>query len=351
MQLAQPRPVVRPPALRRGGRIAVVSPSWGGPHMLPAAYGRALDVLEASGYRPSPMPHAAGRRNDWTAASARQRAEDINQAFADPGVDAVLCTIGGNHSAQVLPHLDFGTIGRNPKPFCGYSDITALHHGIHSATGLVTFYGPAVIPQWGVVGGPLPYSVDHFERVLGGTGAPGAVPRASEEVDDLDFGRSERLGEPLRRRPATARLALRPGRGQGPLLAGCLPSARTVLATPWQPDYAGRVLVLDLPTAPYSVADADADLTHLRLAGCLDRLAGLVVCRARGFSAGDEAALHDVVAEQTAGTRYPVVVRFEGGHSDPMPTWPIGVRAVIDGDDLAIVEPTVRDGVPQSGRS
>jgi muramoyltetrapeptide carboxypeptidase LdcA involved in peptidoglycan recycling len=185
---------------------------------------------------------------------------------------------------------------------------------------------------------------------VGGLDAPGPVPRALEEVDDLDFGRSERLGEPLRRRPAVGRRVLRPGHAQGPLLAACLPSARTVLGTRWQPDYAGRILVLDIPTPPYSVADVDADLTHLRLAGCLDQLAALVLCRTRGFSAEEEVALHDVVTAQSAGTRYPVVARFEGGHSDPMPTWPLGVWTVVRGDELDICKPAVCDGLWLAGR-
>jgi muramoyltetrapeptide carboxypeptidase len=332
---------IRPPALRRGGRVALISPAWCGPHELPIAYSRALAALERSGYQPVPMPHATDSWKSWIAAPAELRAADLNQAFADTTIDAILCTIGGNHSAQMLPYLDFDTIARNPKPFCGYSDITALHHGIQSATRLVTFYGPALIPQWGIVGGPLPYTIRHFELVVGASEAPGPIPTSIEEVADLDFERSERNAEPLRRCPAASRQLLRPGHGAGPLLVACLPSARGVLGTPWQPTYRARVLVLDIPTAPYSAADADADFTHMRHAGCFDELAALVLCRTRGLSPHEEAALFDIAMEQTAGGHYPVIARFEGGHSDPMPTWPIGVWAEVCDVNVTLAEPAV----------
>jgi muramoyltetrapeptide carboxypeptidase len=341
---------IRPFALRPGRQVAIVSPAWCGPYHLPEAYRRALVSFEGMGYQPVPTAHATDGWKSWTSAPAERRADDVNQAFADRDIDAILCSIGGGHSAQLLPHLDFESMARSPKPFCGYSDVTSLHHALHAATGMVTFYGPALIPQWGAVGGPLDYSLEHFERVLGTASPAGKVPRSREEVDDLDFDRSESRQEPLRRRPPTPRRPLRPGCGEGPLLAGCLPATRTVLGTRWQPEYDERVLVLDIPTAPYSAADADADLTHLRLAGCLDRLAALIVSRGRGFSDGEESALHEVLLEQTGRSRYPVLASFEGGHSDPMPTWPIGVWARVSDAEVELLEPAVRDQTCQPER-
>ena len=62
--------------------------------------------------------------------------------FADDEVDVVQPLTGGYGSAQTIPHIDFDVIAENPKPFIGYSDITALHTAIRHHTDLVTFYGP-----------------------------------------------------------------------------------------------------------------------------------------------------------------------------------------------------------------
>jgi muramoyltetrapeptide carboxypeptidase len=340
--VAVPDALLLAPALRAGDLVAVVAPSWCGPAVIPTPFRRGVARLEALGYRVRLMPNVQGRgRWEWVSGTPAERAGDLQSAFADPEVRAVMCAIGGNHSAQLLPLLDMDLIAANPKVFCGYSDITSLHHGIHSATGLVTFYGPAVIPQWGAVGGPFDYTVKHFQRVVGRPEAAGRLPRADVEVHDGDFDAAEATGAPLRRTPARPRVVLRAGRGSGPLLAACLPSARHLLGTRWQPAYVGRVLVLETPEPPYDLEKADEDLTHLRLAGCLDQLAALVLCRPYQFDEATTEALHDLLMEHVRGHDYPVLGRVEGGHTDPLPTFPIGVRATVDADELTFDWPAV----------
>jgi muramoyltetrapeptide carboxypeptidase len=330
------------PALAVGDLIAVVTPSWCGAAEVPAPFRRGVARLEATGYRVRVMPHAEGRgRWHWVSGTQAERAEDLLAAFADPEVRAIVCTIGGDHSAQLLPLLDMDVIAANPTIFCGYSDITSLHHAIHASTGLVTFYGPAVIPQWGTVGGPLAYTVDHFRRVVERAEPAGPLPRADVEVHDGDFEAAEATGTPLGRTPARPREVLRAGRGSGPLLAACLPSARHLLGTQWRPDYTGRVLVLETPEPPYGPEQADADLTHLRLAGCLDELAALVLCRPYQFDDPTTIAFHELVLEHVDGRDYPVLARVEGGHTDPVATFPIGVTATVDGAELTFDGPAV----------
>jgi muramoyltetrapeptide carboxypeptidase len=329
--------VVLPPALKRGDAVAIVSPSWGGPAAIPAPYRRGLAALEAAGHRVKVMSNCEGMHNGWLSGTAGERADDLHAAFADPEVRGIICSIGGDHSAQVLPLLDMELVRANPTVFCGYSDITSLHHGIHAATDLVTFYGPAVIPQWGAVGGVLPYVLDHFRRVTGVPSPSGPLPRADFQIQDDRFDEAERTGTPLLREPSAPREVLRPGpSARGPLLAACLPSARNVLATNWQPDYRGRVLILETPEPPYGLPQADADLTHLRMAGCFDDLAALVLCRPYRFSPDDVTALHELVLDHVARFAYPVLAMVEGGHTDPLPTFPIGAEATVAGDELIL---------------
>lgn len=286
------------------------------------------------------MAHAEGRRG-WVSGTPQERVADLHDAFSDPQVRGVLCTTGGLHSAQLLPLLDFDLIAANPKVFCGYSDITSLHLAIHSVTKLVTFYGPAVIPQWGAVGGPLDYMVDHFARVVERPEPAGSLPSADFEIHDTDFGRAERTGQPLQRTPSRPREVLRGGRARGPLAAACLPVARNVIGTPWEPDLEGRVLVLETPETPYDPETADADLTHLRLAGWLDGLAALVLCRPYGFTDAQTEQLHEALMAHLAHRDYPVIARVEGGHTDPLPTFPLGVTVDVNNTDLTIHETAV----------
>lgn len=74
--------------------------------------------------------------------TAKNKAEDINEMFADKGVNAIFCAMGGYNCNSVFDYLDFDIIKNNPKIICGYSDPTSLINVINAKTGLVTFHGP-----------------------------------------------------------------------------------------------------------------------------------------------------------------------------------------------------------------
>lgn len=116
------RDLVHPPKLSPGDRVAVLSPGFAAPAVAPTVHEQALrrirDVLGLE-----PVEYPTTRRLD---ATAHDRADDLNAAFADPGIRAVLSTIGGDDQITVVPHLDSGAVRRDPKPFLGYSDNTNL---------------------------------------------------------------------------------------------------------------------------------------------------------------------------------------------------------------------------------
>lgn len=143
--------VVVPPKARPGDRIAVVSPSFAAPAAGPAVHEQALARLaELTGLVPVELPTT--RRLD---ASAVDRAADLNAAFADPTIRAVIATVGGEDQITVVPHLDPALVRADPKPFLGYSDNTNLlswlwTHGVAGYYGGSTQVhlgaGPAVDP-------------------------------------------------------------------------------------------------------------------------------------------------------------------------------------------------------------
>lgn len=80
----------------------------------------------------------------FDSAPIASRVADLEAAFADESVDAILTTIGGFNCNELLPYLDFDLITRHPKIFCGYSDTTALLNAIYAKTGMQTYMGPAM---------------------------------------------------------------------------------------------------------------------------------------------------------------------------------------------------------------
>jgi muramoyltetrapeptide carboxypeptidase len=124
-----------------GSTIGVVAPA--SPPETRAEVLRGIAWWESKGYGVKPA-RGALEREDWHAGSPAVRARDLQEAFADPEIDAIQCLRGGYGSAQVIPLLDFEAVAATPKAFVGSSDITALHTALLRVTGLATFYGPGL---------------------------------------------------------------------------------------------------------------------------------------------------------------------------------------------------------------
>ncbi|AMT94923.1 hypothetical protein A2T55_15290 [Brevibacterium linens] len=133
------------PKARPGDRIAVLSPSFAAPSIPAAVHDQAMRRLaEGTGLVPIEFPTTR-----QLVATTEARAADINAAFADPRIRAVIATTGGDDEVTVVPHVDTAIVRNDPKPFFGYSDNTNLHHLLWGVP-LYLFVGPGR----GLVAGP-----------------------------------------------------------------------------------------------------------------------------------------------------------------------------------------------------
>jgi muramoyltetrapeptide carboxypeptidase LdcA involved in peptidoglycan recycling len=158
----------------------VLSPSFAAPGVAPAVHEQAmLRLSEVTGLVPVEYPTT--RR---VGASARERAADVNAAFADPQIRAVLATIGGDDQITVVPHLDGGLVRADPKPFVGYSDNTNLLSWLWTQ-GVAGFYGGSTQVHLG----PGP-AVDPCHRA-----ALRAALLDGERLEVTEPGESEDIGK------------------------------------------------------------------------------------------------------------------------------------------------------------
>jgi muramoyltetrapeptide carboxypeptidase len=299
---------VRP--LPPGGTIGVPAPA--SPYENRSDVLRGIEWWESKGYRVK-LSVAALARDDYVAGDAQQRARDLESLFADDEVDVVQALQGGYGSAQTLPHLDFDVIAGHPKPFVGYSDITALHTAIRRRVGIPTFYGLGLVG----VGAKDTSDFTHNRllAVLGGD-ATGEVPR---DPDD-----------PYVR-------TLRGGRVTAPLVGGCLWLLLQSMGTPWELDLEGAIFFFeDVDAAPYHV---DGMLTQLRLAGKLENVVGVVVGDLEKCDWSDRKPewprtkpIEDVLEEHLEPLHVPVIYKLPLGHGKHLATLPLGVTCTLDGD-------------------
>jgi muramoyltetrapeptide carboxypeptidase LdcA involved in peptidoglycan recycling len=170
---------LHPPKARPGDRVAVVSPSFAAPGVAPGIHEQAMRrLVEVTGLVPIEFPTTR-----QVGASPRDRARDLNDAFADPTIRAVVATIGGEDQIRVIPYLDAGLIRADPKPFCGYSDNTNLLSWLWTH-GVAGFYGGSTQVHLG----PGP-AVDPCHRA-----ALRAALLTGERLEITDPGESEDVG-------------------------------------------------------------------------------------------------------------------------------------------------------------
>jgi muramoyltetrapeptide carboxypeptidase len=299
---------VRP--LPDGGTVGVPAPA--SPYENRSEILRGVEWWEARGYRVK-LSEAAFARDDYVAGDPERRARDLEAMFADPEVDVVQTLQGGYGSAQTIPHLDLDAIAGSPKPFVGYSDITALHVAIRQRTGLPTFYGPGLVG----VGekDTTAFTRERLLRVLRGE-ATGEVPR---DPDDPYV------------RP------LRGGRATAPLVGGCLWLLLQTMGTPWEVELDGSILFFeDYDAPPWYV---DGMLTQLGHAGKLDGVAGVVVGdmeRCDWREARPEwprtKSIEDVLEAHLEPLDVPVLYKLPLGHGKHLATLPLGVTCTLDAD-------------------
>lgn len=126
---------MHPPKAQAGDSVAIVSPSFAAPEIFPGIHEQAMRrLIEVTGL--VPVEYSTTRRS----ASPQERARDLNAAFADPSIRAVLAVVGGEDQITVIPHLDSSLVAADPKPFLGYSDNTNLLNWLWNA-GVNGFYG------------------------------------------------------------------------------------------------------------------------------------------------------------------------------------------------------------------
>jgi muramoyltetrapeptide carboxypeptidase len=338
---------VKAPALRKGDCVGVVSPSWGGAGAFPQRLERGLAQLESMGFGVKMARHALGERGH-VSDTAENRAGDLHDMFLDPEVRLILAAIGGDHSCQLLPLLDFDLIAAHPTLFMGFSDITVLNVAIWRRTGLVTFNGPALLSDFAEFPRMFEYARASFLQAVCDPDPMGVVvPSPWWTEEHLDWGRQEDLERPRRRVLSEGWTWLKGDVGEGVLIGGCLESLQHLRGTPYWPEWDDAILFLETSEEAPSPADVDGILMDYENMGVLRQLRGMLVGRPLGYSVADKEQLRRVVLERTAGCGFPVVTDMDFGHTAPQFTLPVGCRARIDvpGQRFEVLEGAVADAI------
>ena len=328
--------MIRPPALRRGDTVGIVAPSSPVAAHVPRRLARGVTELERHGFD---LRLGAHVRN--AEATNEDKLSDLHALFADPEIRAIVCTIGGYDSHQLLEELDFGLISANPKVVSGYSDITALLVAIHSATALATFMGPMILTDWAEFGGIPEHTWTEWEATVLRAEPRGEIAIAPEWTAEHTWWDKEDE-RPRVWEPNPGPRTVREGAAEGPLAPANLSTLLLLAGTPWWPDLDGALLCLEAAEEEQAWW-VERSLHHLRHLGVWGRAAGLALGRCHPDSQVEPDELDRMLLAATRGTEIPIAVDFDFGHTEPHCTLAWGVRARLDAGapSLALLEAAV----------
>ena len=329
-----------PNRLQPGDTVAVLSPSWGGPSCFPPVFDLGLSNLrQLFGLEIKEYP-TARMDNDDLYRNPRARAEDINAAFEDTEVRAIIASIGGEDSVRVLPYLDEDTIRRNPKILMGYSDTSTFLTYLNHRLDLVTFNGPSIMARFAQMRHLSPSFIDHIRKILMEP-APTYLyePYGSWPDGYRDWSAPGYHGEtkPMQADEEGWRWLQGEDAVKGRLFGGCIEVLEFMKGTSYWPApgfWKGRILFLETSEEKPSTDFVRYWLRNYGMQGVYDQIAALLIGRARDYTPEEKQALYktvvDVVAGEFGRSDLPVVANMDFGHTDPQIILPLGALAEVD---------------------
>ncbi len=337
------RSLLTPPKVLAGDRIDVVSQSWAGPSVFPEVHEIGLRVLtEVLGLEVVEYPTTR-----QLGASPVERARDLNAAFEDPDIGAILATIGGSDQITVLPLLDQEVIRANPKPFLGYSDNTNLLNFLWRL-GIVSYHGGSTMVHLARAGGVHHDFLDSLRRALFTNDTVEIAPL--ERFTDLqsEWGDLSTLVEPLATTPEAGWHWYNADRTvSGPTWGGNLEILHwNLAANRWidsNSTYSGCVLMLETSE---EMPSSDVVYRMLRDAGergLLAQFPAVIFAKAKAWHThapldeSQRAAFRDDQERAVLRALYeynPSALSVFGpdfGHTDPQVILPYGGQMTVDG--------------------
>ncbi|MFQ2749812.1 S66 peptidase family protein [Aeromonas caviae] len=322
--------LLKPPGLNPGDTIGFFSPSSAATAWAPNRFARAKAYLAAQGFELK-AGSLTGEQDHWRSGSIAARAAELNALIRDPQVRAIMSVIGGRNSNSLLPYLDFDALKRDPKIVIGYSDVTALLLGIHAQTGLVTFYGPALVASFGELSPLVDETLAGFLSVCmaGGASLPHRLPTPTQWTEErLDWEHQTRAKQCWPNRL----ISVGTGRVRGRLIGGNLNTLAGIWGSPFMPSIErGDILLLEdsLKTAE----TVERSFAHLKLCGVFERIGALVLGKHELFNAqGSGRRPLDILLEVVGEPTFPILAEYDCAHTHPMLTLPLGIEAELDLD-------------------
>lgn len=317
-----------PEKLKAGDEVRIIAPSRSMVILGEDCKKIATQRLEALGLKVTFGRYVMEADEDYLCTSVEHRAEDLNEAFRDKNVKAILTVIGGFNSNQILDFIDYEAIKQNPKIFCGFSDITALSNAIYAKTGLVTYSGPHY-SSFGMLKG-FEYELEYFKKMFFQP-EEFEIESSKEWSDDawfIDQENREFISN-------EGMYIINEGKAEGDIVGGNLCTLNLLQGTEYMPNIEGKVLFLEddgMAGNAYLVT-FDRDLQSLIHTKEFKNIKAIVLGRnQKGCNMTKEKWIK-LIKNKPELKDIPVIAGADFGHTTPIFAFPIGGHAKLEAEN------------------
>ena len=292
-------PKLRPQKLKIGDTIGVVAPSSPiiGDNI--DELNKAKEIVEKSGFKVKYSKNIFSNTNGYSS-TAKEKAEDINEMFADKEVKMIWCAKGGNNSNSTFEYLDYELIKKNPKIICGYSDITSITNMITEKTGLVTFSGT------------------NFKTIA---------------TDETDFSYKQAINRFVNGSLELGTeneeyITIQEGKTSGELIGGNLSLIQGMVAGKYSLDFTDKILFLEELGFDTDPAGTSNNLYYMKQNGIFDKIKGLWI---GNYEHESGISLEKIITDVLEGEyKFPIIKSNNFGHIERKIAIPIGTKAEIN---------------------
>lgn len=285
--------MITPPILKTGNSVSIVAPAG---KVIKGSLVEAVKIIESWGLNVTVGDHVYSEQHSYLAGTDEERSSDLQKALDDSDCVAIFCARGGYGITRIVDKLDFTKFLQAPKWIVGFSDITALHlrlnrlecESLHGIMPLLFTKANAST------------SIESLQRIL--FDEPDAFIASSNKFNKA-------------------------GKSTGELIGGNLSILTDSIGTNSDPDANGKILFIEeIEEYKYKL---DRMMTHLKRAGKLEQLAGMVVGHMTDIQDtsnpfGEE--VEEIILNSVKEYEFPVGFNFSSGHDFPNLAWRSGAK-------------------------
>lgn len=308
-----------PSKLTKGDEIRIIAPSQSMQIISKENIDLAIESFESLGLKVT-FGKNVNEVDMMDSSSIDSRIQDLHEAFSNPNVKAILTVIGGFNANQLLRYIDYDLIKRNPKIFCGFSDITVLQNAIFHKTGLITYSGPH-FSTFAMKKG-FEYILEYFKKMFFESGKISIKP-SQQWSDDAWFMEQEKRVF----YDNEGYWILNEGTAKGTILGGSLSTFQLLHGTDYMPSFENTILFIEadaITGGSIDTVEFDRDLQSIIHQPNFEKVQALVIGRFEKKFNIDLEMLRYLISSKKELKNIPVIANVDFGHTNPIFTFPIG---------------------------